>query len=90
MTLLPGMANHYKWLTSRKPSSVEELDILPAGAEPRISHHRPPGGERGVERGSVQQPSLKGPSSVRPKSIETGPKRHCGTPERLVGARIDS
>jgi len=31
MTFLPGIANHYKWLTSRKPSSVEELEIIPVG-----------------------------------------------------------
>ena len=28
------------WLTSQKISSVEELETLPAGTEPRKSHHR--------------------------------------------------
>ena len=32
-----------KWLASRKIGSVEELETLPAGTKPRISHHLLPG-----------------------------------------------
>jgi len=38
------------WLASRKISSVEELETLPAGAKPRTSHHRSPGGDRRGKR----------------------------------------
>ena len=41
-------------------SSVEELETLPVGTKPSTAHHRSPGGERGVERGSARRSSLKG------------------------------
>ena len=37
-------------LESRKISSAEELETLPAGTKPRTPHHRSPGGERRGER----------------------------------------
>ena len=41
-----GQSNHHRRLASQKIRSVEELETLPAGTKPRISHHRSPGGER--------------------------------------------
>ena len=40
----------HKWLASRKIWSVEELETLPAGTQPRPSHHRLPGGQRRGKR----------------------------------------
>ena len=48
---------------SRKIWSVEELETLPVGTIPRISHvnHLE---ERGIERGSTRQSSLKGERAI--------------------------
>ena len=45
-----GWSHPHKWLASRKIWSVEELETLPAGTQPRPSHHRLPGGERRGKR----------------------------------------
>ena len=54
--------NPHKWLASQKIWCVEELETLPAGTKPMTSHHWLPKAmeERGMQRGSTQQSSLKG------------------------------
>ena len=54
------------WLASRKIRSVEKLETLPVGAEPRTSHHRSPGGER------HGQSSLKGRGRAIVKQTSIG------------------
>ena len=50
---------HHKLLASRKSSSVEKLQTLPADTKPRTSHMDRLE-ERGVGRGSTRWSSLKG------------------------------
>ena len=46
--------NHHQRSASRNAWNVEELETLPAGTNPRASHHRSPGGERrGNRKGSM-------------------------------------
>ena len=47
---LAGKATLHKWLASRKISSVDKLQTLPAGTKPMTSHRRSPGGERRGKR----------------------------------------
>ena len=52
-------SNHHTWFVTRKVRNVEELETLPAGTKPRTSHYQSLE-ERGMERGSARQSSLKG------------------------------
>ena len=47
---LAGKATTTSGLASQKILNVEELDAPSAGAKPRTSHHRSPGGERRGKR----------------------------------------
>jgi len=63
-------SNHHTWFVTRKVRNVEELETLPAGTKPRTSHYQSLE-ERGMERGSARQSSLKGRERaiVRPTNI---------------------
>ena len=49
---LAEQSNQHKWLASQKIFSVKDLKTLPAGKEPRTSHHKLRGGEIRHTKGS--------------------------------------